>query len=515
MVDNPIFLYEISYYNTDTLTEEVLRLSTRGYISRPTDTPANTQYKDLVYSSGSLSAYMFGSGRTTGSSSLGIGDFTILNDGSLDYLLGYGFDLRSFRILSVTGPRVSYASANVIFTGLVESAEFSLTEINFKIRSPLAYLDIQAATATFLGNNGASTVLLEGSTDLKGKIKPFVYGKVFNIAPPLINSNSLMYGVNFNLAGSPIEVTSIDAVRDGEVELTFQSNYATSALLAAASLSAGKYSTCLAEGIFRLESSPAFVITCDVTEGSTAADRTPGSLAYRLAVDRSDVIDSSFFKSGTVAALDAKTSAVEGIYVEDSSTIIRAVDDMLNPIGCSLIGDTEGLFVLARLETPGTSVLTLQSNSIYKDGYSMSNDGVPVWKATIGYAKNYTVQSESNVAGSAITSGRVEFSKVEFRKQEDEDPSVKVAYKSSDIYSSNTLLTSSSDADTEAARQLALRSVFRKIWTVPTSSKTILNLGDTITILDTRFNMQTGWDGVIIGYEYDFRKNEITYQVYG
>ncbi len=508
------YLYEIDAYNPDTTLVETLRFSTQGYVTKPTDTPANTEYKALVIKAGGFASYMFGNARTEGASTSGYGEFVVANDRSLDSYLGYGFDRRGFRVYSVTGTRSAYNSATLIFSGLVDSVEFSWSEIRFNIRSPLAYLQEQAAVNVFAGTNGVSTTAYEGDENLKGQIKPFVYGKVFNITPPLVNRTSLLYIVNFDASGNPAPVHSIPAVRDGEVELTYHDDLATIADLVAHSAASGQYCTCLAKGAFVIHTEPTYVLTCDVVEKSSDADMTPAQLVSRLISDRSP--DLSLSDLDGISTLDTAISAVEGIYVNDNSSLLSCSDQLLNPLGCSLIGKVDGSLSFVRLEEPATSAATFTEASIYKEGFDLvDTSGVPYWKFSIGHTKNYTIQDEGSIAGAAITSGRVEFSKLEYRYSEDSDSALKTAYLASGVYQVESLLTDEADAETEAARQLALRGTYRRIWDVPTTGNTILDLGTTITLQLDAYGMENGWDGVIIGYEYDFGSNQVTYQVFG
>jgi len=508
------FLYEIDAYNPDMASVETLRFSTNGYVTKPSDTPANTEYKDVVISAGSFASYMFGNARTTGQSSSGFGDFIIANDRSYDYLLEYGFDRRAFRVYSISSKRAAYSSATLIFSGLIDSVTFSWSEISFSLKSSLAYLDENAAAQSFLGNNASSSDY-EGDGDLLGQVKPFVYGKVYNIAPPLVNKASLLYATNFNASGSPIAVHSFNAVRDGEVSLTAGSDFATIALLIGSTPASGAYNTCLAKGMFKLRTAPTYVVTCDVTEKSADADMTPAQLVKRLIADRSPDLDSGDFDSASVTSLDGKIAAVEGIYVAENKRLMECADDLLVPLGCALIGKLDGSLAFTRLEAPSTSSSTLEEDEIFKEGFNLTTEGVPYWRFIVGYNKNYTTQDEGSVAGAAITSGRVEFSKLEYRKEIVENTALKTAYLAAGEYEVQSLLTDVGDAGTEASRQAALRGVFRKIWEVPTSRSTILELGTTVTLQVSAFDMTNGWDGVIIGYEYDFGKNYVTYQVYG
>lgn len=529
MARTPVFLYEFTYYNTDTSAEEVLRLASEPYVTKPTDSPANTIYDDRLVEAGSFESFMYSRGQTIGNSSSGFGELVASNnDRALDYLEPYAFDLRSFVIKTVASPESAYSTATTIYMGLIEQVEFSLSRCRFIIRDALVGLDIESVTATFAGTN-ADVDDLEGTADdVKGKLKPFVYGKVENIAPPLVNDSSLIYGCNFDLSGATKAISSVDAVYDNGVLLTLDTtaagstagDYATVNAMATATIVSGRYVTCKAHGLFRLHSSPAGQVTADITEGSSAANRTAAQVAFRLIDERTEY-GSGDFESGTLTALDAKNSAVVGIYVDSDKSVLDCVNEVLASIGAAPIATTLGKFRFARLEAPAVSaVFSFTEDLIYLEGFqrtdrSDQNNGLPFWKIEINYRKNYTTQAESDLAGAAITNGRVEYTKREYRTEVAEDAAVKTTFKKAEVLTIDTLLANLSDAATEASRVLTLRKELRAFWTLPTTETTIYNHGDTIEIVYPAFGMTNGQKFVILGYEIDFSTNEVTYTVFG
>jgi hypothetical protein len=80
------------------------------------------------------------------------------------------------------------------------------------------------------------------------------------------------------------------------------------------------------------------------------------------------------------------------------------------------------------LEAPSSSVSTLQTDEIFLDGLSLTTEGIPYWRFILNHSKNYTVQDAGSIAGSAVTSGRVEFSKLEYRKEIEENGALKLGY---------------------------------------------------------------------------------------
>ena len=136
---------------------------------------------------------------------------------------------------------------------------------------------LPALAVRYAGSNVLPDGLEGTSTDLKGKVKPRTFGAVFNVPPPLANTAKLTYEVG------PCQ--SISSVYDRGLALTPGADFATSALLQAASPAVSTYITCLAEGYFRLGSTPAGQITADVAQGATAANQTVGQIIKQLALN--------------------------------------------------------------------------------------------------------------------------------------------------------------------------------------------------------------------------------------
>ena len=85
----------------------------------------------------------------------------------------------------------------------------------------------------YLGNNVLPNGLEGTADDIKGKTKPKVYGKVFNIEPMMVNTSKLIY------QASDSDVYDIPNVYDKGAALTRGSDYADSAAMLATAPSQG------------------------------------------------------------------------------------------------------------------------------------------------------------------------------------------------------------------------------------------------------------------------------------
>ena len=226
-------------------------LGTEAYQSGPTDRPANTVFDAALIDPGYIGLSAFSDGKTEGASQLQTGDIVIGNlDGEYDVWKDYSFDGRPVVIRRGEGGHYP-ADFEAIFTGTVESVVVDLNKVVVRIKDKAAIFDLPVLTTKYAGTNVGATGLEGTADDLKGRAKPRVYGKVFNIAPPCVNTSKLTYQV------SDRSVSQIVAKVQGRA-WTAGTNYATSALLTAATLtpSSATYATCLAEGLFRLSDDP-------------------------------------------------------------------------------------------------------------------------------------------------------------------------------------------------------------------------------------------------------------------
>lgn len=147
--------------------------------------------------------------------------------------------------------------------------------------------DTKVLDLEYAGTTGA-----EGGADRKGTLKPWVFGVALNVEPVLIDEDNSVY--QFSGYG-PIK--AVDALYErGSSFGASIGDYADYAALVAADIPAGRWGTCLAQGMIRLGAPQYGVITGDV-QGDYADGilrRKPGEILQRIAAQRSistDTID--------------------------------------------------------------------------------------------------------------------------------------------------------------------------------------------------------------------------------
>lgn len=455
-----ILVEAVAAYNDagDTTT---LYFSDDHFTTGPGDTPAHTAFWPVLENPGSLEISAFGDGRSGGSGRINVGEIVLNNmDGELDYLLDYSFGGRQVTIRSGTGGAYP-ADFPVVITATIDSVEPSLTNLIFQLTDLVYLLEEPACPTLFAGNNALPNGLEGTASDLKGKRKPRLYGKVFNIAPPVVNTSKHTYQVN----DGPI--SSILAVYDGGVALTAGANYATSALLQAATVTGGTYATCLAEGYFRLGSKPAKQVTVDAQTGAAAANRTAAQLILQLAIESEVVSDPPHsVTSSDVSCMDLDNDAEVGVWSYGDYTYKDLMDKLADSVGAFYGFDGLGVLRMGILSAPvGSPAFTLYDDDIRGDIEPVEpQTRVPLWEISIDYARVWEVQPDLDVN---TTAARIAFLRNEYRTATASDPSVKNKHKKAETASYVTYLLNEADAQAEADRRLALHSSPMAMYEVP------------------------------------------------
>lgn len=475
-------------------TLQTFYVSSDNFVTAPTDTPGNIAFEPRLIDPGTLGVNIFSDGRTGGTTKLETGEIILANaDGALDAWLNYSFDGRTVTVRAGDGGAYP-AAFRTLLVATIESAEASWDKFILRLKDKQQVFTLPALMVRYAGNNILPDGLEGTDTDLKGKVKPRTFGTVFNVSPPLVNTAKLTYEVG------PCQ--SIGAVYDRGLSLTPGTNFATSALLQAASPAVSTYVTCLAEGYFRLGSTPAGQITADVSQGAGAANRTVGQIIKQLALNAG--LSAGEISSADVIELDAAAPQTVGIWLSDESSFAQAMDAVVASVGAYYGFDGAGVLRLGRVTAPsGLPVFTLYiSNTL--EGFERRpprDNGVPIWRVVLGHTKIWTTQP-SDLAGAVSTATRAYLAEP-VRKAKAEDASIKTQWMLAGTVEEETLLTVAAEAATEATRRLNLYKVRRDIFDTPISldllSANNLKLGDVISLQLNRFGLDAGKSFRIIG----------------
>jgi hypothetical protein len=506
-----IYLIEVTVAIDSAGTTQIFRFSSKGYITEPTDSPANAYYEPRVINPASINRNIFSDGKTSGASRVGYGSIELSNiDGGLDYLRSYSFDGRSL-IIKVGDENSSFSSYTTILNGTMEQVEFTFSKAIILIRDKLSILDNPLQTTLYLGNNSLPNGV-EGVSDIAKKPKPLLYGKVFNIQPIMVNSSLLIYQINDGA------IAAVGAVYDRGVALTFHADEPNVADLEAHSPPSGKYTTCLALGHIRIGNSPSGALTCDATQGATLANRTAAQILKLLAIKGG--VDSGDIVASDVTALDALNSSEVGIWVDINERSIDVMDAISNSIGAYFGFNSNGQFKMGRFTSPsGTPVINIDLNNLINIDYIRPDDagkGIPTWRTSLTYQKNYTIQSTD--LATSITDARRNVLNIQSLTVSAEDPAIKDQYVLATELTRETLLTNSASAQTEANRLLALYKVRRELYSVKIAldlNDQLPDLNNVINLILPRFGLTSGKIFTIIGIDANYATNRATLTLWG
>jgi hypothetical protein len=489
-------------------------LSDSKFVTTPADTPPNVAFLDALMNPGSIGLHAYSDGKTTGGTTkLETGEIVIANiDGQFDDWLNYSFDGRPVTIRTGTGG--AYPGAfQTLFVGTVESIEADWGQITIRLRDK-QYLFSQPTLVTRYAGTNVLPAGFEGApTDIMGKVKPRCYGAVFNVPAVQVNTAKLTYQINDGA------VSAISAVYDKGLALTFSADFATKELLQASAPAAGAFNTCLAEGFFQLGAIAAGLVTADVVQGASAADRTVGQVLRNIAL--AGALTAGEVADPDVAALDVVSSAVVGIWLDsDSTTNQSAMDQVASSIGAWFGFDGNGVLRMGVLAEPvGTPVLDLGESEAWEaiERRPARDSGIPVWRVTMNYARIWSVQT-SDLAG-AVLADRRAYLALASRSVVSTSIDVKTKYLLATDMTVDGLLAVANDAATEAARQLALQKVRRDIFDVPVSIDVFdgrtPSLMSVVRLTLPRFGLDAGKLFRLIGIRLELTTNQAILTLWG
>lgn len=396
-------------------------------------------------------------------------------DGALDNIArDYAIDGRRATLLigPADGARSDFGNA---FTGVVERVGVSTGDMTLVLSDGIAKLDRPVNETAYAGSGG-----LEGGADLAGKSKPKCYGKVYNVAPPLVDSASLIYQVHDGA------INDVPAVRDRGVALA----------KVVGAPGAGEYQVNAAAGTFTLGATPAGTVTCDVEGDAPAAGYTTkaGDIILRLL---SGVLTSTEINPTSFVMLNQDVPGPVGIWIgTEPRTIADAAGEILAGIGAFGGFSRSGAFTVGLVASP-SGVSPAASYTEIEIG-ELERESLPapvepaVWRANAGYQKNYTVQND--VAAGATAAART-FAAQPLRIASAENPTVRSQrLLARDYGPAGAVFADQADADTEATRLLALWGGAPGMYRVPLKRMDALlhDLGDVVELTHSRHGFALG-----------------------
>jgi hypothetical protein len=494
-------------------TTQTFYFATSSFVSSTGDTPANTIFYDAIKEPGYLGVNIFADGYTGGASKVENGEIVLNNvSGKFDALINYGFDGRVVTIREGQLGAAYPSSFRTVLVGTIESFEYKLGTIVFKLKDKQTAFDKPVQTVKYLGNNALPAGIEGVANDIKDKFLPILYGAGYGIKPDCVNTSKLIYRI------TDAALQSVSAVYLDGATVTFGTDRANAAAMEATAPAAGNYDTCLAEGLIRLGAAPQATITVDALQGANAAARTVAQLLKLLAIRAGFSMGADSLTD--ITALDTKNSAVVGTYITGDDNYRKHMDALANSIGAYYGFDRYGVFRMGRLEVPTTTpVATIEDYRVLSglEFTTPKDNGLPVYRGVATWRKQQTVLT--TFAGSVSDANRALMG-TQFRQVSSTDnAAVQTKHLNSKILQIETLLTTEADALTEASRQRDMRLVQRKILKVAVDvaflTENDLNCGDEVALQISRYGLDNGPSFILIGINYALRGSRVILSLWG
>jgi len=456
-------------------------------------------------------------------------------NGDLDYLRDWGLAGQTATFLIGLSTDTAVASFVTLYTAKIEQALFDLVSVEITFRDRLEDLRQPIQTSRYGGTN-VLPAGVDGTDDIKGQPKPKVFGAVSNITPVCVNTDKLIFQATDTSGGIAAGGSGIN-VFDKGVQLTQDADYTSQANMEATARAAGHFSSWPAGGMFRVGTGAAAngSITCDISISASFSDETVAQIAQDI-VTGPGGISGGDVTAGDVTYLDSVYTGLRmGVYVKDEgATFIDALDPLFLGISGWYGFDRLGKFRMGRLETPASSVANLvvgelSTTVLDSDDYDIEDlrflptkapdRGKPVWRVSLNYYKNWTIQQGDRVATS-VTAARRNFLELEFRTTSPVDnTTTQTNNPLAQEKKIDSLFLEIADANAEATRMLGLldgRQDFIEVdlEITPTVISTI-DIGKGVTLTVPRFGYTSGKVMLVTGIVYNPGKNLITLSLWG
>lgn len=458
-------------------------LSNKGYVTLPTEVPANTHYAPRITGGIKYTQSM----SLDGGVSVSFGDLELDNtDGALDSWLDDYWSNRPLKILmgDVRWPRADFRQMVAGVTIGIDAR--SRSRINIKISDKLQRL-----------NNPVTEVTIGGTSSLANNLVPLCFGECHNIEPVLVDAATHKYKIHNGVIEGIIEV------RDNGVPVS--------------------YTPLLSEGAFRLNQAPSGQITCSAQGARFSYMGQPvtwhtgvGQIVFHLATVYGSptlkLSQADFDETKMAAFVSAHTQPV-GLYIPDRANVLELVNRVADSLGCRVTVDANGKVSIVKLDIAGWGTPVSFTETEMKDRTLQVSSLPPVRAAVqLGYCKNWTVQDKLE---SGIPAEHAALYAEEYLKTTTEDTAAASNYNLfTEPVMTETLLLTASTAIAEANRRLALFNVQRKVFKFSGAFHTVTTeLGAAATIVANRFGLQAGKNGQVVSVTTDFVNPNVEIEV--
>ena len=366
--------------------------ATFPFITYAGDVLANQPFEGTLDASIKIDTSIVGSGSFGGFSET-VSEIAIINaEGLYDTLPDiYSINGQIVTLkLGILGDRLIVDPYNSFVTIAILTAErmsINRTQLQIELRDQAAPL----TTETVQQNVYDGTGDINGGEDIAGKRRPKGYGVVFNASPTLVIPNLLIWQFHDG------PVASVEAVKDGGIQLTFAADYPTVFDLTVNITDPGFYSTCIAEGYFILGGVSFKQVTVDFTAQQLTTADIIEEIALNSAGLSPSVIDTNAFDQ-----LNTDQPATVSYFLDSdsSTTCADAFTALMTGVGGWWGMTSLGLLTVQIFKAPtaaGNAKLydTHGGQMLDIDQIPLPNDiDPPPHRQRCKYARNWTVMTD-------------------------------------------------------------------------------------------------------------------------
>jgi hypothetical protein len=454
-----------------------------GYMSKPTDSPANQNYLSIldgnIETEESISLEL--------ESSLTISEIQIKNvDGRFDNILTKNYKNRSIKIYY--GDKYSAKSTfTLIYDGLIN-------EVLIKEENTLSIVCVDKMLRL---NSPFSEALVKdlnisGGTN-KDKLIPNVLGEVFNVSGVLIEDN-LNSNYVWKVSNFPIE--GFIECRDAGNPVTTTNN--------------------LTSATYTYSVKPSAEMTASVQGYKSGTYYNDCANLIKIAVlnfgKASDRFQSSDIDLTNFSNFSASWPQAMGTYISEKVNVIDVIKSFaLSLEACVLCNRLGKLQIFSVTSAPSGTVRNLENRILARTLKPVKTTS-PKGVIKLNYCQNYTVQSNIK---SGIREKAKEFFKNEWLVSTQTDPTTISNYKlSSEATPIDTKLINGAEADTESSRRLAFWKVIHNIYEFEGTPDLInLTLNEAVFLKHRRYNLSSGVTGKVVKIKINWKFFKPTVQV--
>lgn len=431
--------------------------------------------------------------------------------------------------------QVTSTNGTPAFNGYSIEATGSSDQLEIYGSCALSGFNKTAMPERYLGTN-VLPAGIEGTTDIKGKVKPRVLGTYFNFTPILVNTSKYIYQVDGQigfLTGWSL------TVYDGRVALTQGADYADQAAMELTAPAAGTFRVCPSLGCFRVNAKAVYSYTCDGINPVTAFPGVPGGTSGQISMiaHLSAEAATSYvvFPESVMSGVPSQADPVCGVAYSADVTYEHILNELVSSSGSAMCPTSTGHLAVRRW--PGRdlaadlTIRVIDDKVILKDGSnrsmlallraSDSDKGVRPWKVNVRYKRNYTVMSAEQVAGVADES----LVKDEWQVVSAENALILADNPSAPEVTFDTQISSQANAQTLATFWLGVLGAQKHFYKVPIPTRGSLisslqpsfnvYLGTNFTLSASRYGLSAGKDVMVTGIDLDSNSGVMTLTCWG